>query len=202
MKDARKLDNSAITRWAINSLPAMIQIRQIDVVGRVATVEQGWFKASSPLPTTLLRPPQSRGDMTKDGRKRFRDRRAAARVNNATTSFREARRRWTGTRVHARASMREVLIGSVRGWGAQKQPSGQTSQHQSAPVTRARTIGANIAILPAFTFDGEKDNDRTGGVVALSSGIPSCPGSWKRSGPITGSYPVIHRDLPDYARMM
>lgn len=94
-----------------------------------------------------------------DGRKRFRDRRAAARVNNGTTSFREARRRWMSARVCTRACMREVLIGSVREGGAQKQPSGQTSQHQSAPVTRARTIGANIAILPAFTFDGEKDND-------------------------------------------
>lgn len=160
----------------------MIQIRQIDVVGRVATVEQGWFKASSPSyrPSSSFSIPR---DMAEDGRKRFRDRRAAARVNNGTTSFREARRRWTGTRVHARAYMREVLIGSVRGWGAQKQPSGQTSQHQSAPVTRARTIGANIAILPAFTFDGEKDNDRTDG-IALASGIQNCPGSWKRSDPV------------------
>nr|KAF7421734.1 hypothetical protein H0235_009570 [Vespula pensylvanica] len=40
--------------------------------------------------------------------------------------------------------------------GAQKQPSSQTSQHQSAPVTRPWTIGANIAILPTFTCSGEK----------------------------------------------
>lgn len=31
---------------AINSAPAMIQIQQIDVVDRMAAVEQGWFKAS------------------------------------------------------------------------------------------------------------------------------------------------------------
>lgn len=117
------------------------------------------------------------GETTEDGRKRFRDRRAAARVNNGTTSFREVRRRWTGTRVHARSCMREVLIGSVRGWGAQKQPSGQTSQHQSAPVTRARTIGANIAILPAFTFDGEKDNDRSDGIASAGVGDSKLP--WK-----------------------
>lgn len=86
----------------------------------------------------------------------------------------------------------EVLIGSVlrvgggwKGeWGAQKQPSGQTSQHQSAPVTRARTIGANIAILPAFTFDGEKDNDTRPMVLndALAVIVDSMS-RWKRSGP-------------------
>lgn len=133
--------------------------------------------------------------MAEDGRKRFRDRRAAARVNNGTTSFREARRRWTGTRVHARACMREVLIGSVRGWGAQKQPSGQTSQHQSAPVTRARTIGANIAILPAFTFDGEKDNDRTDGIALAGIGDSKLP--WKRSPCRSGSL-IMHRDSSNY----
>ena len=57
--------------------------------------------------------------------------------------------------------MREVLIGSTGGCcGAEKQPSDQTRQHQSAPVTRASTIGANIAILPAFTSGQEKHNAR------------------------------------------
>lgn len=57
--------------------------------------------------------------------------------------------------------MREVLIGSAGGCcGAEKQPSDQTRQHQSAPVTRASTIGANIAILPAFTSGQEKRNAR------------------------------------------
>lgn len=84
----------------------------------------------------------------------------------------------------ARACMREVLIGSVREWGAQKQPSGQTSQHQSAPVTRARTIGANIAILPAFTFDTGKKimtGNRRGSRARF--GRQSRAESWKRSGP-------------------
>lgn len=103
----RKLDNSAIS-WAINSSPAMIQIRQIDVVGRVAAVEQGWFKASSPSPTSPSSSFSTPRDMAEDGRKRFRDRRAAARVNNGTTSFREARRRWTSTRVYT----------CVYAWGA------------------------------------------------------------------------------------
>lgn len=57
--------------------------------------------------------------------------------------------------------MREVLIGSGGSrCRAEKQPSGQTRQHQSAPVTRASTIGANIAILPAFTSGQEKPNAR------------------------------------------
>lgn len=57
--------------------------------------------------------------------------------------------------------MREVLIGSGGSrCGAEKQPSDQTRQHQSAPVTRASTIGANIAILPAFTSGQEKRNAR------------------------------------------
>lgn len=59
------------------------------------------------------------------------------------------------------ACMREVLIGSGGSrCRAEKQPSGQTRQHQSAPVTRASTIGANIAILPAFTSGQEKPNAR------------------------------------------
>lgn len=94
----------------------MIQIRQIDVVGRVAAVEQGWFKAISPshLPSSSFSTPR---DMAEDGRKRFRDRRAAARVNNGTTSFREARRRRTGTRVHARSRVCvRCLLGPFWGW--------------------------------------------------------------------------------------
>lgn len=49
----------------------------------------------------------------------------------------------------------EVLIGSMgdaAACTAQEQPSSQTLQHQSAPVTQPWAIGANIAILPQFTF--------------------------------------------------
>ena len=76
------------------------------------------------------------------------------------------------------ACMREVLIGSAGGCcGAEKQPSDQTRQHQSAPVTRASTIGANIAILPAFTSGQEKRNARprhrwAGSPIARSIRLP------------------------------
>lgn len=130
--------------------------------------EQKWFKATLPSPW----------DMTEVGQKRFCDRRAAARVNNGTTSFREARRRWARVCPRAFTCVGACVWGAYwvrRGWGAQKQPSGQTSQHQSAPVTRARTIGANIAILPAFTFDEEKDNGRRDGYWATTTCM--CPRS-------------------------
>lgn len=84
-RERRKFVKPAIS-WAINSSPAMIQIRQIDVVVWRPLNKGGLKPAplsplSAPLPSfplALLQPPRDMAE--EDGRKRFRDRRAAALV--------------------------------------------------------------------------------------------------------------------------